>query len=331
MKRVAALLATGLAGIALAACGGGAEPGAPKRATLVLDFQPNAVHAGIYAALHEDYYEEAGVDLTVQQPSSSTDAPRLLEAGKAQFAILDIHDLAIARERGLDILGVAPIVQRPLASVIAREAVHRPRDLEGHTVGVTGLPSDDAVLDSVVSADGGDPAKVHRVTIGFNAVAALAAGRVDAATAFWNAEGVTLKRQGIRTRTFRVDDYGAPRYPELVVVTTAGMVRNDPNLVGAVVAATHGGYAIARRHPADALDDLIDADPDLDHADQAAELRALDRANAFRRPGEFDTRVLAAWARWEAAHGIVKRPPNVRRTFVSAARLRSLGEKAPST
>src|SRR4051794_22853339 len=222
MKRVVALLAAATCTAALAACGGGAEPGAPKRATLVLDFAPNAVHTGIYAALHQGYYEAAGIDLHVQQPSSSTDAPKLLEAGKAQFAILDIHDLAIARERGFDLTGVMPIVQRPLASVIAGDpgVVRRPRDLEGRTVGVTGLPSDDAVLDSVVTADGGDPAKVHRVTIGFNAVAALAAGRVDAATAFWNAEGVTLMRQGISTRTFRVDDYGAPRYPELVLVTS---------------------------------------------------------------------------------------------------------------
>jgi putative hydroxymethylpyrimidine transport system substrate-binding protein len=330
MKRVVALLAAATCTVALAACSGGAEPGAPERATLVLDFQPNAVHAGIYAALHEGYYDDAGVDLTVQQPSSSTDAPKLLEAGKAQFAILDIHDLAIAREHGFDVVGVMPIVQRPLASVIARASIQRPRDLEGRTVGVTGLPSDDAVLDSVVSADGGDPANVHRVTIGFNAVAALAAGRVDAATAFWNAEGVSLKRQGVATRTFRVDDYGTPRYPELVLVTTADMVRRDPNLVGAVVAATRGGYALARRHPDEALDDLLEGDPSLDRADQDAELRALEAANAFRNPGEFDMPVLSAWARWEAAHGIVRRPPSVRRTFISASRLRALGAQASS-
>src|SRR4029079_1105710 len=217
---------------------------------------PNAFHAGIYAALQEDYYEEAGVDLTVQQPSSSTDAPKLLEAGRAQFAILDIHDLAIAREQGFDIVGVMPIVQRPLASVIARESVQRPRDLEGRTVGVTGLPSDDAVLDSIVSADGGDPANVHRVTIGFNAVAALAAGRIDAATAFWNAEGVTLQRQGVPIRVFRVDDYGAPRYPELVLVTTSKTLTDDPDLVHEVVDATARGYSLASSDPSQGLDDL---------------------------------------------------------------------------
>ena len=119
MKRVAALLATALVVTSLVACGGGAEPGAPERATLVLDFQPNAVHTGIYTALQEGLYHRAGIDLNVQQPSASTDAPKLLEAGRAQFAILDIHDLAIARERGFDLVGVMPIVQRPLASVIA--------------------------------------------------------------------------------------------------------------------------------------------------------------------------------------------------------------------
>src|SRR5207247_2136544 len=51
MRRVAALLAA-VALTALVGCGGGgAEPGASKEATLVLDFQPNAVHSGIYAAL----------------------------------------------------------------------------------------------------------------------------------------------------------------------------------------------------------------------------------------------------------------------------------------
>lgn len=317
MKRVAALLATALASTSLVACGGGAEPSAPKRATLVLDFQPNAVHAGIYAALAEGFYRDAGVDLTVQQPSASTDAPKLLEAGRAQFAILDIHDLAIAREQGFDLVGVAPIVQRPLASVIAgdRAVVRRPRDLDGRTVGVTGLPSDEAVLDSVVSADGGDPSQVHRVTIGFNAVAALAAGRVDAATAFWNAEGVTLQRQGVPTRVFRVDDYGAPRYPELVMVTTAKTLDGDPSLVHDVVEATARGYSLVNGDPARALDDLLAADPSLDRADQAAELRALASARAFRDPGEFDWPVLESWAEWEARNGIVKQAPEVSATF----------------
>src|SRR3954463_7870356 len=222
MRRVAALLAAALLVLALLGCGGGgAEPGAPKGATLVLDFQPNAVHSGIYAAQARGAFEDLAIDLHIQEPSSTADSAKLLETGRADFAVMDINDFGIARERGLDLVAIAAIVQRPLASVIARDPneIRTPADLAGKTIGVTGVPSDDAVLDTVLRSGGVDPADVHRVTIGFNAVADLAAGKVDAATAFWNAEGVELQQQGIPIREFRVDQFGAPRYPELVLVT----------------------------------------------------------------------------------------------------------------
>ena len=223
MRRVAALLAAALACAGLLGCGGGgAEPGAPRGATLVLDFQPNAVHSGIYAAQANGYFKDAGIDLHIQEPSSTADSAKLLETGRADFAVMDINDFGIARERGLDLVAIAAIVQRPLASVIARNptAIRTPADLAGKTIGVTGVPSDDAVLDTVLRSGGVDPSSVHRVTIGFNAVADLAAGKVDAATGFWNAEGVELQQKGIPIREFRVDQFGAPRYPELVVATT---------------------------------------------------------------------------------------------------------------
>src|SRR5215218_4467763 len=278
MRRAVALLATALALAGVAGCGGsGAEPGAPKGATLVLDFVPNAVHGGIYAAAANGYYRDDGIDLKVQAPGESTDAPKLLGAGKVEFAILDIHDLGIAREKGIPLVGVMPIVQRPLAAVIARAdaGIRGPRDLEGRRVGVSGLPSDEAVVDSEVEADGGDPTAVERVTIGFNAVASLAAGRVDAATGFWNAEGVALRRQGVPIRIFKVDEFGAPPYPELVLATSQKTLEADPDLVEAVVEATERGYAYAERDPEAALDDLLAANPELEPSEQRAQMKAL--------------------------------------------------------
>ena len=216
---------------------------------------------------------------------------------------------AIARERGLDVVGVAPIVERPLAAVIAanRDRVRRPSDLDGATVGVTGLPSDDAVLDSVIRAGGGDPSSVHRVTIGFQAVSALAAGRVDAATAFWNAEGVTLRRMGVPTREFRVDRYGAPRYPELILSTTSKLIASDPGLVRSVVEATRRGYDLAIQRPRSALGALLEGAPGLDRAAQRAELTALLGAHALgtRPPAPA---LMRRWLDWEVAHGIIERP-----------------------
>ncbi len=322
MRWLAAPLAAALAALALGACGdGGAEPGASDEATLVLDFQPNAVHAGIYRALARGYYADRGLELTVREPSSSADAPKLLASGRAEFAILDIHDLGLARERGIDVVGASSIVGRPLAAVIARDraAVRAPADLEGGEVGVTGLPSDEAVLDSVLEAGGADLDSVGRVTIGFDAVAALTAGRLDAATAFWNAEGVALREQGVPTREFRVDDYGAPPYPELILATSAETLRERPGLVESMVEATDAGYTDLDADPEAALADLLEAVPELDAAEQGRQLDALTAADAFRDAGRLDRATLAAWARWDLEHGILAREIDLELAFPALA------------
>jgi NitT/TauT family transport system substrate-binding protein/putative hydroxymethylpyrimidine transport system substrate-binding protein len=311
MRWLAAPLAAAIAVLALGACGdGGAEPGASEEATLVLDFQPNAVHTGIYRALAQGYYSDRGVSLDVREPSNSSDAPKLLASGRAQFAILDIHDLGLAREQGVDVVGLSAIVGRPLAAVIARDrnAVDEPADLEGGEVGVTGLPSDDAVLDSVLDAGGADPDAVRRVTIGFDAVATLAAGKLDAATAFWNAEGVALHDLGVPTREFRVDDYGAPRYPELILATSAETLRDEPDLVRSAVDATEAGYRDVAADPEVGLVALLDSVPGLDQADQSHQLATLEDADAFELGGPLNRAALAAWERWDRAHGILSDP-----------------------
>src|SRR5439155_26312123 len=111
------------------------------------------------------------------------DAVKLLGAGRTYLAVLDVHDLALARAKGADLVGVLALVQRHLAAVLAQPGVRTPRKLEGRPVGVTGVPSDDAVLRSIVAGAGGDPRRVRTVTSGFNAVPALLARRVAGATA----------------------------------------------------------------------------------------------------------------------------------------------------
>jgi NitT/TauT family transport system substrate-binding protein/putative hydroxymethylpyrimidine transport system substrate-binding protein len=323
MRRAVALLAAVLSLAGLAGCGGnGAEPGAPKGASLMLDFTPNAAHSGIYAAQAEGFYERAGVEMTIRQPGESTDAPKLLAAGKVDFAVMDITDFAIAHEK-LDsgagvLIGVMPIVQRPLAAVIARadRGIESPKDLEGKTVGVTGLPSDIAVLNSEVEAAGGDPSKVHTVTIGFNAVAALAAGKVDAATAFWNVEGVALKQKGVPVRIFKVDRYGAPPYPELVLAVSSHTWETQKPLVEEVLHATKHGYEFTTENPDRALDDLLAADRALDRSEQEAQLQAL---LPDLEPQPFDKAVLEHWAAWGDANGLLRTygPSTVPTTFTN--------------
>ena len=111
-----ALLLT--AALALASCGAAADDVAPNQdATLLLDSPPRAVHAGIYTAVARGFDDALGAVLTIEPPPSARDTARQLASGRAQFAILPIEDLALARERGLDVVGVMAIVQQPRTRV----------------------------------------------------------------------------------------------------------------------------------------------------------------------------------------------------------------------
>jgi NitT/TauT family transport system substrate-binding protein/putative hydroxymethylpyrimidine transport system substrate-binding protein len=302
MRRILVLMA-----VAVAGCGGGDdEAGAPPTVTVGLDFTPNAAHAGIYAAVRTGEDEDNGIRIEIRPPAGgSPDSLKLLATGRADIAVLDIHDLGLALEEGSDVVGIGALVQRPLAAVIARgdRDIARPRDLEGREVGVAGLPSDDAVLRAVVEADGGDFEQVDRVTIGFAAVSNLLAGKVDAATAFWNAEGVVLRERGLKTREFRVDDFGAPPYPEVEE-------RRD-DLAAAVEAIAAGTEeALADREATiDEIAEASEADEDLVRAQVDAVAPAMEPPLVLRRGA------VEGWARFAAEFGILERVPDVERAF----------------
>src|SRR4051794_666239 len=231
--------------VLLSACGNSSETSGPTQLSLALDFTPNAAHAPIYAAVRTHADTKHGVKLRILGPGAGTpDSLKLVTSGRADVGVLDIHDLGLAAERGAKVVGIGALVQKPLAAVIARDGIKRPRDLAGRTVGVTGLPSDVAVLNAVVSGDGGDFSRVKQHTIGFSAVPQMVAGKVDGVTAFWNAEGVVLHARGVRTSDFRVDKYGAPPYPEVVLfVKRSTFASKREQLRELVAALTDGGVS----------------------------------------------------------------------------------------
>lgn len=320
---VAALLVCACAGsshtrpvTALAAASG------PQPASLVLDFTPNAIHSGIYLALRRHYDTANGIKLNVIIPGESTDAITLLADGKVNFAILDIHDLAIADADHRNLVGIMAIVERPLAAVIAQAKYRSPKELAGQLVGVTGDPSDLAVLHSIVQGAGGNPAKVKTITIGYNAVPDLVDGRVAAATAFWNDEGVQLAHDKPGAfNVFRVERYGAPAYPELILTATQAELRRDPSLARGLVHALVEGYDGVLKDPRAgerALESQVTGLSDSAVNEQLkAELPAFRPAGGGAY-GSLVPSVLRAWAQWELKFGIVKRQPDLSTMFDSS-------------
>jgi ABC-type nitrate/sulfonate/bicarbonate transport system substrate-binding protein len=302
------------------ACGGSAassssRPAAPGGAgaaealahkanvTLILDFIPNAVHAGIYRAIAAGYYKQANINLKVIEPTSTADTLKLIDAGKADFGLADGSDVGTQIGDGRDARAIFAIAQRPLGGLIALASAHlsSAAQLQGKTVGITGVPSDTATLDTVIRHAGGDPSKVHVVTIGFNGVQDLEAGDIAAFTGFWPADGVQLEVSGHPITVFKLDEGGGPAYPGLVAFTTQSLIASHPALVRAFAAATIKGYESTLKDPTQSLKDLLALNPTLQRAFTRASLNkylALFTDSGQVRFGELQSEKIAALSRW---------------------------------
>jgi putative hydroxymethylpyrimidine transport system substrate-binding protein len=267
MKRLAVALC---AALALAAGGEKEEvlgPSGSKRVELMLDYFPNADHAGIYAASAGGHFEQAGLDVEIREPPDPAAPIKQVAAGRVDLAISYEPEVLRARDQGLDVVSIAAIVQRPLTSIISlpRAKVAKPADLEGKTVGTAGIDYQEAYLRAILTDAGADPASVKVRNVGFGFSAALLTGRVDATLgAFWNYEGTELRLRGRRPRIIRIEEAGVPTYNELVLVANGDALERDGDKFRAFIGAVSRGTRDLRRSPASAIDGLLDANPDLD-------------------------------------------------------------------
>jgi putative hydroxymethylpyrimidine transport system substrate-binding protein len=314
-----------LAALVLAACGERTEPTgapAPQRLTVLLDWLPNADHAPIYAAQASGAFRRAGLDVRIQTPSDATSPLKLLAAGRVDLAITYEPELLLSRDKGQKIVGVGALVQRPLSSLISLKGkVKTPRDLAGTTVGVTGLPSDEAALRAILATAGVDRKRVKSVDVGFNLVPSLLSKKVDAVLgAYWNIEAVELAREHKDPTVIRIDDVGVPTYQELVFAARQDYVGEQGEVVRRFMQALARGAEAMRADPNVAVDALVGANKDLDRETQLAMIRKTlpvffpDAGKPF---GWMDPTEWARYGHWMQDNELVSNPPDAQRALTN--------------
>ena len=284
-----------------------------QKVTLMLDWTPNPDQVGFYDARDTGLFGRAGLDVAIRVPSDPTAPLKLVGAGRSDLAVTYEQELFFAAAKKLPVVAVAAVVPHPLNSFMAIEPQIRSlRDLEGRTIGITGVPSDYAMLDTALASAGLTRKNVKVVTVGYNLLPALLAHRVDAVLGVYrNVEGIQLELRGLKPTIIPVDRAGVPSYDELVLVANKTRLRSDPayrSEVKRFVGAFLAGTADARNHPSRALAILnkVTASSTTFLAQATtATLRLLTGPGGV---GCLNVRDWQRFGRWMHARGLVKQP-----------------------
>ena len=266
-KQILAVLLCAVMLVSLAACAGKQDDKTEdlQKIPLSLDWTPNTNHTGIYVALAKGYFTEAGLDVTVVQPPESG-AAAMCAAGQAQFAI-DAQDTlaaAFTSDEPLGVTAVAALLQHNTSGIISRkgEGMDRPKGMENHTYSTWEVPTELAMLKTVMEKDGGDFSKVKLIpnTVTDEA-GALKEKQTDAIWIFYGWGGISAKLSGLDFDYFNftdidpVFDYYTP-----VLIANNNYIAENPETTKAFLSALKKGYEYAIANPEEAAQILVDGD-----------------------------------------------------------------------
>ncbi|WP_320672798.1 ABC transporter substrate-binding protein [Patulibacter defluvii] len=312
------LLAVGVA-LGLAACGGddgdGAADGGPRRATLALDWFAQPSNGGPYAAQDAGYYRDRGIELTIQPGSAQATSIQIVGGGKAQFGLETAENILQARDKGVPIVALAATLQKSPAVLLYHrgQPIRSYRDLNGRTVYTQiGAP----VWQYQKKKYGLDDVKDRQFA---GSYAPFAKDERAVAQGYVTSSPAQLKAQGVDVDVLENPEgigYGS------VLFTTEREIRDHPDLVRDVVAATVQGWERYRDH-----DDEVSAVLARNAKGRTVEdLKAEGEAQKpFIWTGDAETHGFG-WttaARWQATAdlllkaGAIGKPADVRKAFTT--------------
>lgn len=232
-----------------------------KEVDVVLDWYPNALHAFMYVAIENGYYEEEGLKVNIRFPSNSNDAISLVAAGQADIGLYYQQDVIQARvNQGVPVKSIGAVVQGPLNIVLSlkEKNITAAEDLVGKTIGYAGTELSEALIRSIMEYVGADYSDVTMIDVGFDLMSSMTTGNVDATIGcLVNHEVPQMEEEGFSVNWFDLDDYGVPEYYEGVFLANDETIANDSETLTAFLRASAKGFADMKADPEKALQILL--------------------------------------------------------------------------
>ena len=216
----------------------------------------------MYAAIENGYYEEEGLKVNIQFPSSTNDAISLTAAGKADVGIYYLHNVVETNvEQGVPIRSIGTLTQSPLTifASLKESNIKTAADMAGKTIGSSSSEITQKVIGHIMKGEGYSLDDVEIIDIGFDHLSALATGSVDVTYgSMVNHEVPQLEKEGFDVDYFFPTDYGMPNYYEMIFITGEKQIKDDNEKLAAFLRASVKGFDFVKENPEKALDILFE-------------------------------------------------------------------------
>lgn len=271
--RILAAVATSMALLA------GTPASAAEKVSLRLKWLAQAQFAGFYVAKAKGFYDQAGLDLTINPGGPNLNVETLVAAGNDTFGLAGgTETVLLAREKGLPLVCIGVTVQTtPFTYVTYKDSgITKVKDFAGKKV-ATWFTGTQYTLYSMLASAG---VKQSDLTIvpQSGSMAPFVEKQFDVAAATYYNELNTLKEQGLgdKLTLIKPDDYGVVVQQDTVLVSEK--YRNEkPQQVQAFLTATIKGWKYALQNKKEAIDIVMAAAPTLNRAHQEAMLDEFEK------------------------------------------------------
>ncbi len=237
---------------------------------MMLDFTPNTNHTGFYVAQANGYYADVNLDVEILEPADVL-PEQAISTGVVEFGVGFQEFSTFALVDGADIVSIAAMIQENTSGFAALSADHplgQPADLAELTYGGFSVPSlENAMLDTLLACDGAEWNTDNYQDVGFaDSIELMNLDRIDFAWIFYAWQGIGAEVDGTELDVLFFSDYPdcVPNYYTPILLTSAAMIDENPDVVRAFVYATTRGYEFAIEQPDEAATILLEAVPELD-------------------------------------------------------------------
>jgi ABC-type nitrate/sulfonate/bicarbonate transport system substrate-binding protein len=260
---------------------------AADKIKMALLTQPLIWDAGVFAAVDHKFFEAEGIEVEFVSPSTPADGLKLLASGGVQFATAHSTEVITARSKGLPVVSIATNHQYGMAGIMvpATSGVTSLKQLEGKTLGITGIPYNRTMLEYCLTSAGVDLSKVNIVIVGFTPMPLLLSKRIDALgdaitwsePAMYNVQLDKPPEDKSTYKYFAFYQNGLPRYYTLGVVASEDTVNKNPELARRFLRAWVKGLDWAVNNQKAAVDGMRQHVPEINEKEAAANFAEIAR------------------------------------------------------